>query len=342
MQQKDYQTLKSLLSDESFCRWLMKGNDEIDAGWDEWLAENQDKLEIVDMAKRVIDGPPFEFERRALDLGLVASEWTKLNEKLQIEKSAVEGPKPSSKAIRSIRFWGWRLVASVAFLVVLGFLLQQYVLNPLVSHQTPFGKQLNLVLMDGTVVDLNANSKLTYRKHNPRRVWLDGEAFFSVKQKLATGEKFQVITNDLTVEVLGTAFNVVEKEYRTEVILEEGSIKLNLKRDFEKELLMQPGELIAFSAKTKDKVEKRAVESEPLTSWRDGVLLFEDVPVVVVMERIEEVYGWRPVYNDEKLKTRNISTPVPSNDLESTLALLSKAIGIKIVKVPEDKVLLLH
>lgn len=342
MQRKDYEFLKSLLSDESFCQWLTKANDKNDAGWDEWLAENSDKLEMVDLAKQILDGLPFDFAKKALDPGLVASEWYKLNKSLKIEESAANRPKSSRAVVRKIRFWGWRLVASMAFLTVIGFLLRQYVLNPLVTHQTPFGEQLNLVLDDGTSVDLNANSKLTYRKQNVRKVWLDGEAFFKVEKKPMTGEKFRVVTNDLTVEVLGTAFNVVEKEYRTEVLLEEGRVKLNLKRDFEKELLMKPGELIAFSTRTVEKVEKRQVQSEPLTSWREGVLLFEDTPVFEVMQRVEEIYGWRPVYNDEKLKTRNISTPVPSNDLESTLVLLSKAIGIKIVKVPEDKVLLLH
>jgi ferric-dicitrate binding protein FerR (iron transport regulator) len=97
-----------------------------------------------------------------------------------------------------------------------------------------------------------------------------------------------------------------------------------------------------FSAKPSQKVEKRQVKPQSLTSWKDGVLEFEDAQLSQVMNRIEEIYGWRAVYHDEELQARNISTPLPSNDLESALIMLSKAIGIRIDKVEEDKVLLLY
>ena len=84
--------------------------------------------------------------------------------------------------------------------------------------------------------------------------------------------------------MLGTAFNVIEKAYRTEVILEEGRVKLNLNRDFEPELYLEPGEMATFSIKTSEKVEKRAVKSQVLTSWKDGVLEFDDVPLSKVMD----------------------------------------------------------
>ena len=60
-----------------------------------------------------------------------------------------------------------------------------------------------------------------------------------------TQTKFEVITPDLTVEVLGTSFNVSSREEQTEVFLEEGKIRLDLGTE---EDMMQPGKLCELFA----------------------------------------------------------------------------------------------
>lgn len=343
MKENSYNTLEDLLAAPSFQQWVRNEPGPHVTFWEDWMKQNPEKKALIEKARLILKGVSFEFQDRSVSPRIVQAEWEKLN-----KRTAEQGPSPLTtahvprKRPRRIGLWGWRAAASVALLAVLGFLLQQYVFNPFVVHQTPFGKQLSIILPDSTAIELNANSVLTYRKQNPRKVWLDGEAFFEVKKKPATGANFQVITNDLTVEVLGTAFNVIEREYRTEVILEEGSIKLQPKQDKEQEVYMEPGEMAIFSAKTSKHVKKQQVKPESLISWKTGMLVFEDVPVSQIMERIEEIYGWRAVYQDEEIQNKNISTPLPSNDLESALELLSKAIGITIDKVAEDRVLLLY
>ena len=343
MKENEYHTLEDLLAAKSFRKWAFNEPGDHVTFWENWLTENPDKQDIVEKARLILTGSPFTFKDRPTDPKMIQAEWEKLKKKtFGKDVRPISTPEPADRRPRRIRFWGLRIAASIALLAVLGFLLQQYALNPLVVHQTTYGRQLSIVLPDSTTVDLNANSRLAYRRQNPRKVWLDGEAFFHVKEKPATGANFLVLTNDLTVEVLGTAFNVIEKEYRTEVILEEGLVKLKLKKALEPELYLEPGEMVAFSAQTSEKVEKRLVEPQPLTSWKDGVLEFDDVPLTQVMERIEEIYGWRPVYHDKELQTRNINFPLPSNDLENALTLLGKTLDIKIEKVAEDKVLLLY
>ena len=343
MKEKNYHTVEDFLTEESFRRWAMNEAGYDRTFWNNWMSQNSDKKKLIEEAMFILKGPPFEFKNNPADSEIVQKEWEKLKRRT-LNKNQIPTPSPKRliESTLQIKSWRLRVAASIALVAILGFLIQQYVLNPLIVYQTPFGEQLSIVLPDSTVLELNANSKLTYRKQNPRKIWLDGEAYFQVKKKSETSANFLVLTNDLTVEVLGTAFNVIEKEDKTEVILEEGSVKLNLNRDFEPELYMEPGEMVVFSAKTNEKVEKRVVKSQPLTSWKNGMLEFEDVPLTQVMERIEDIYGWRAVYQNKELQTRNISTPLPSNDLESALIMLSKAIGIEIEKVPKDKILLLY
>ena len=89
---------------------------------------------------------------------------------------------------------------------------------------TDYGKISRLVVPDSSVVVLNANSTIKYEKkwdkNAPRELWLNGEAFFDVKHldndhKIENYERFIVHTNNTTVEVLGTSFDIRERRGRT-------------------------------------------------------------------------------------------------------------------------------
>jgi len=340
MRNQQYETLEDLLADSSFRRWAAGEAGDHIIFWESWLAQNQDKRDMAEKAVTILKGVPFKLQEKTLDPDMIKAEW----EKMSSRASTTNAGQPERKGASPLLTGGLRIAASIAVLIGLGLALQLYVFNPVVEYRTPFGKQLTVDLPDSSTVRLNANSVLSYRRQNPRKVWLDGEAFFRVKKKPATGANFRVLTNDLTVEVLGTAFNVSEKKDETEVILEEGKVKLNLNRDFKPELLMEPGDLVAFSIRSVKNIEKRQVKAEVFTSWKDGVQEFEDVPLTEIMERIQAIYGWKAVFYDESLKTKKISIGLPSEDFDMALLILSKSMNVEIERVrkEEEKVLLLR
>src|SRR5690606_22589795 len=107
-----------------------------------------------------------------------------------------------------------------------------------------------------------------------REVWLEGEAFFHVQEKSSPGGiKFIVHTEGVDVEVLGTRFNVRNRRHATEVVLNSGKVKLNF--GGKEEVLMEPGDLVEYSAKTQSYAHKQ-VNSETYTSWRNHVLTFDE------------------------------------------------------------------
>ena len=72
------------------------------------------------------------------------------------------------------------------------------------------GSHLAVTLPDGSKVNLNADSRLTYKPYQwiiSRNVELEGEAFFEVKQ----GKRFSVKSNQNKVNVLGTSFNIFSR-----------------------------------------------------------------------------------------------------------------------------------
>ena len=73
----------------------------------------------------------------------------------------------------------------------------------------PSGEQLNVVLQDGTQVQLNSDSRLQYPKSFGlfnRKVKLKGEAYFSVAKE--STRPFEVDLNDIKVRVTGTHFKI--------------------------------------------------------------------------------------------------------------------------------------
>ncbi|MCB0687326.1 MAG: FecR domain-containing protein [Saprospiraceae bacterium] len=338
MFEKDSENLNDLLQNEEFRRWILEDDQTLSKSWNEWIAQKPGRDLLVLKASSLLKGIPFEFKREVHTPAILNEQWNKFESEIQKRNS---GRKINGERKPSLRSPILRIAASVLILIAISISLQQLVLNPVIVQKTAYGQQLKIVLNDSSEITLNANSEVKYHKRNPRKIWLDGEAYFHVAKK-KDKRNFLVITDDLTVEVLGTTFNVDKKEFSTEVTLEEGQVKLNLQKDTLTEVYMEPGDQITYSTRVDHRISKRQVEPENSTSWKDGILQFQNTPLVNVMNRIEEIYGWRTVYTNEDLQTRNISMPLSSNDLESAITLLSKAINITIEKVPEDKVLILY
>ena len=201
------------------------------------------------------------------------------------------------------------------------------------TYRTDFGQWETVELPDGSVVELHANSELIVAKDwangITRQVWLEGEAFFSVTKKPTTGTKFQVITDDLTVEVSGTEFNVQDRGERTEVYLKEGKIALDL--GLGKEIL-SPGDYIAFSADQKKIVERRRVSQDTYTSWKEGVLQLNNTTVLEILKEIEEIYGVDIKVTNKAMLSEKRTIAVPMKNLEVVIPILENTLDVDIRK----------
>lgn len=127
--------------------------------------------------------------------------------------------------------------AAIIALVILGFLNyklasdnKQLTSNE-ISIVTKMGEKVNVTLPDGTVVDLNEKSKITYRagdfNKSSRQLRFRGEAYFVVAPNAAC--PFSIQTNCLDIKVLGTKFYLIDRLEleQSELILDEGSVQLS-------------------------------------------------------------------------------------------------------------------
>jgi ferric-dicitrate binding protein FerR (iron transport regulator) len=230
--------------------------------------------------------------------------------------------------------------ASVALLISLVFYFtRDYFLYD--HYSTAYGMTKNIMLEDGSEVTLNANSTLKVSRNiassEIREVWIDGEAFFAIAKR-PDHVRFQVHTDNLNVEVLGTKFNVNNRRGHTEVVLTEGSVKLTSYVANENRILfMKPGDYVSLS-ETDTSFKQKVVVPDNYADWQSNQLVFVDTPLRVVAERIEDYYGVTIEIPDQRIAERELTGTLPNNDLGIVLRSLTTSHNLKI-KRDEERII---
>jgi transmembrane sensor len=224
----------------------------------------------------------------------------------------------------------YRAAAAVLLLIVAGFLLY-WNAGRMTTIYSPPGERTSVRLPDGSNVMLNGNSTLRYasdwNKDGNREVWIDGEAFFAVRHtELHT--KFVVhASNELNVEVLGTKFNVRSRSERSEVMLTEGKVRLEVEDNADAPVYLHPGELATVVGKT---VSTHAVEEHRYTSWLQQTLVFDRTPLAEVGTLLHDTYGLEVSFDSEGLAQRKLSGEIASATANDVLYAISETFNLKV------------
>ncbi len=187
---------------------------------------------------------------------------------------------------------------------------------------SPIGARTQFQLPDGSSGWLNSGSTIQYPVNfTNRQVKITGEAFFDVAKK--NGKQFIVQTPALDITVLGTKFNVsaYSEDDFTEVVLEEGSVKLNGKSSTFSESL-SPNERFVFDAEQKT---GRIVPANASlhSAWKEGKLVFRDEPLSIVLKKMERWYNVQFVMENEELQSHIYQATFQNETLEEVLKLLA-------------------
>lgn len=194
------------------------------------------------------------------------------------------------------------------------------------SMYTPKGATYDLTLSDGTLVTLNADSKISYPTsfdNGNREVELQGEAYFHV-QKTTNKSKFIVKTRGQEIEVLGTRFNVnaYPETDRTQTTLEEGSVVVSAQDVPQSNLYLKPNEQATLQHGT---LNSRHIDLEEVLSWKKGQFYFNGNNTEEVMQQIARWYNIDIIYKRSKSKEQYTGT-IPRNlSLNKLIELLNFA-----------------
>lgn len=170
----------------------------------------------------------------------------------------------------------------------------------------PEGKDMKLILADGTQVWLNANSRLIYPtafKGKNREVELQGEGYFKVTHDAY--HPFIVKAGDMQTSVLGTEFNVnAFDQSNPHVTLVEGSVKVSsvLTHKTKTQVagkIIVPGEDAVLNEQGKIIVSH--VDTDDVACWKDGIQLFNDASLREIVLQLGSWYNVNVVCHDESL-----------------------------------------
>ena len=335
-----YFTTEDFVLDEYFQRWVLEPDGQTHSFWDTWLLQHPEKKTEVQQARQLLLALKLKADyleparKQKIQNAILAA----IQQEAPVRPLNVSSDvRPGTRNDSFLRRQHWmRLAATlvVGLLAVLGGLY--WYANRKITYETDYGKTTSVTLPDGTKVTLNAHSQLQVRPEwNPgetRHVWLEGEAFFEVsKQKTASGAtKFQVHTKDLTVEVLGTKFNVSKRNERTTVTLNEGKVKLALNvRNARQYVTMKPGEMVKFS-ENNQKIEKVSVKAENQSSWTKNYWILDHTRLSEIVQRIESEYGYEVSVTNPALLEESISGVLPTQNLSSLAEVLAATYNVKI------------
>lgn len=172
---------------------------------------------------------------------------------------------------------------------------RKYAVPEMIECYVPNGNQQTVTLPDGSVVRINAGSLLIYPSRftaSGRQVYLSGEANFSVRSH--SGNPFTVRSGALSIEALGTKFNV-ESYPGSGLItttLEHGSVKVYLYEKPDEAILMQPDEQVSFYA-AGHRFVRSHVESTDYSAWTEGELRFINKSLDEILFTLERRYNVR-------------------------------------------------
>lgn len=242
----------------------------------------------------------------------------------QIEAQTKPNQKPNILTFVSSnnKMLKWAAAAVVVFAVLLSVVFNQYLDKPTLLAET--GAAIETIqLADGSNVTLRPNTKLYSKteKESKQVYQLEGEAFFDVTPN--KNRTFSVQSDDGTVSVLGTRFNLSTWSDKMVVYLEEGSVRVNSNKHKDA-ITLKPGES-AKAQKNKAPIQLN-ISADESTGWLSSMMYFNDRVASHVIAELEHHFNIS-IEITEQLENQSISGQLSLKELDTALDDLGLVLG---------------
>ena len=184
-------------------------------------------------------------------------------------------------------------------------------------------------LPDGSIVTLNKHSQVSFPEKfdNDKRVLqLSGEAFFKVKPNKK--KPFEVHTNNVTITVVGTSFNVRSRGDTTEIIVETGIVEVATEKQT---ILLRPGQKAIIGIG--DAISQKQTNTDQLYNYyRSKKFVCENTPLWKLIDKLNEAYDVQIIFGRDELRNLPYTTTFDNEPLDKILSVLSSTFNISVVK----------
>lgn len=364
MPQPIIRNIDDIIASASFRRWILDNNEEDAVLWQQWLAENPDKIEWVATANLVVrtlisaqeEVPATEVEWEVEKLmARIAEEEAEEEENNGAPSLTITLPEPPSaegfKARPLVRKYWW---AAACVLLLAGWLAVQGYYNKSAPQELSLASfraattggnveyvnntdtTLHVVLKDGSKVELMKGGRLVSNMQDTggeRAVFLEGDAFFNVTKD--QDHPFVVYTGKLVTRVLGTSFWVNAGANTEELGVKVKSGKVSV---FKAEvfvaakkigrmpggILLMPNQQVKLNARTMT-LEKNVVEV-PVGLKNSVITRFEATPAAEVFQHLEQAYGIPILFEESVMSDCSVTAVLEDEPFYEKLEVICRII----------------
>ncbi|TVR13175.1 MAG: FecR family protein [Balneolaceae bacterium] len=259
--------------------------------------------------------------------------------------SKIKQTRRSQSRYQSRNQSGWKVKIAVAAIICIALLSGTFIyqgsttahsMDDEITYRTfsTLDEQHRIIsLSDGSQIRLNSNSSLRVPKNfisAKRHVILSGEAWFKI---VSDQEKpFSVQTDDATIHVLGTEFNIKMDEAagNIQIAVSEGVVAFESGNQIDNEgiraTLSRNNFALYYPGTEEIIIENTSVIN--YLSWIDGTLFFYDEPLWQISRTLARLYNYEFNFLDENVKQLTLSADLTRDELPELLSIISQTLNI--------------
>ena len=195
-----------------------------------------------------------------------------------------------------------------------------------------------ILLPDSSVVWVNSRSKIVYNNKfglANRDIKLEGQAYFQAAKNKSL--PLVVKANGLEVRVLGTKFDVsaYPEDKNVKIVLESGKVELEQLNGNSEHYELAPGEMATCNV-TSNKIVINKVETRLYTAWKDGLMIFRDDPMSVVISQLERRFNIDVVVKNQEIYKSVFTATINNEPLDKILKAMEFSCSMKATLVRDS------
>ncbi|MFA6275834.1 MAG: FecR domain-containing protein [Pedobacter sp.] len=307
------------MNDELLIKFLLKEtSEEENAEVQRWLSMDTENATYFAQFEKIWNASGSLKEKTTVDEN---EAWLKFKEKADqrlTKKETIVNPLNRMNA--------WLKIAAVFVLGLSIWTVYNFFGNSTYQDIFSGDKVISQILPDGSELTINKNSEISYANNfkTNRRVHLKkGDVFFNVAHDKSN--PFIIKIDDVSVEVVGTSFNIQHLKDETEVVVESGIVKVSLGSE---EITLVKGERILIDANTKVLIKKQS-DDQLYNYYRTKLFVANNTPLPELVAKLNEAYGSNIVLGDE-VKDLTIYITLELGSLENNLKYVCDALKLKV------------
>ncbi|MGB1403868.1 MAG: FecR family protein [Porticoccaceae bacterium] len=233
--------------------------------------------------------------------------------------------------------------AFTAVCVAVGVLLLSEPTAPIITHySTEAGELRTITLADSSEITLSAKSQISTRISDTERSvdLVSGEAFFDIAKDRQ--KPFFVTVNNVSVEVVGTQFNVQKVRDAVSVAVVEGVVNVfaedGLMAAIPDAVLTAGQKVVKASGQAFDAVIN--VPNSDLGAWRMGRLIYTDIALADIVADAGRYFDGKIVLQSQDLADVKVTMTLRTDQVSELPQMLAKTLPLKVHTITDDIILL--